>query len=116
MSVIAWILGGIGVAGAIAGVLYFIHTANANQVSLDERDAALRVEAERLAKEESAAEQARVDRTEELNAKVDSVRTVDDAVAVLRGELSRARGTPATDTVPSAEDAPGAKPAVAPHS
>jgi hypothetical protein len=114
VSAIAWLAGGIGLAGLVAIALYYIRRALSNSVALDERDAALRVEAQRIAKEESAAAQARSDRAKELDAKVDSVCTVDDAVAVLRGELSRAVGTPASDVVSGSGNAASPAPVVAP--
>lgn len=113
-TIIAWVAGGLGLAGLVATAVYYVHKALTNSVALDERDAAIKVDADRIAKEESAAAQARADRAKELNAKVDSVRSVDDAVVVLRGELSRAVGTPTSDVVSGTGNAPSATVAVAP--
>lgn len=82
---------GILAAGLVIGLVYWIRRSFANEVTLSQTDAALKVEQQRVSKMESAAVQERQERAQELDEKAAAVRTADDAARLLRDQFRAGR-------------------------
>ena len=84
MAAVAWVAGAILSAGCVAAVVYYLRRAVLNSVALEQRDAALEVEQQRIAAEEKAKDAARAVRAREFENEKIAVVSAADAARLLQ--------------------------------
>lgn len=81
----------VAVVGLLSAALYFLYRGAEAKAALSQTQESLKVEADRVAKMESAAAQAREERLQELDEKAAAVRDADDAARFLREQFNWGR-------------------------
>jgi hypothetical protein len=84
------------IMGVVVGALVWIKARLGDQVSLQQRDAALKIESARIAQIEATAAKEKAQRDEAFREKSSAVTSAADAAAFLHDQLSRPAGPKAS--------------------